>query len=80
MRISILVIFIVNLFCFLMSQESAHTTAYAYGGESDSKDKIDGIHQSYLLAKNEEGNSGYIFETDIIITTDDANKENNQDK
>jgi len=80
MKISILVIFIVNLFCFLMSQESAHTTAYAYGGESDLKGKIDGIHQSYLLAKNEEGNSGYIFEKDIIITTDDGDKEKKQDK
>ena len=79
MRISILVIFIVNLFCFLMSQESVHTTAYAYGGEIDSKGKIDGIHQSYLLAKNEEGNSGYIFEKDIIITTDDGEKEKKQD-
>ncbi len=80
MRISILVIFIVNLFCFLISQEYAHTTAYAYGGESDSKDKIDGIHQSYLLAKNEEGDSGYIFEKDIIITTDDGDKEKKQDR
>jgi len=80
MRISILVIFIVNLFCFLISQEYAHTTAYAYGGESDLKGKINDIPQSYLLAKNEEGNSGYIFEKDIIITTDDGDKGKKQDK
>jgi LysM repeat protein len=73
MRILVSAVFIVNLFCFFISQEYAQTTAYAYDGTGSSEDKIGGIHKSYLLAKKEE--SGYIFEKDIIITTDDGDKE-----
>jgi LysM repeat protein len=80
MRILISPIFIVSLFCFFMSQEYTDMTAHAYGGESSSKDKIIPIHQSYLLAKKEDEDSGYIFEEDIIISTDDTDKINEQDK
>jgi LysM repeat protein len=72
MRILVSTVFIVNLFCFFISQEYAQTTAYAYDGKDSSENKIGGIHKSYLLAQNE---SGYIFEKDIIITTDDGDKE-----
>ncbi|MFQ5714065.1 MAG: L,D-transpeptidase family protein [Candidatus Scalinduaceae bacterium] len=78
MRILISAVFIASLFCFYISQEYMHTTTYAYGGESTSKDKPGGINQSYLLAKKED--SDYIFEKDIIITTDDLDKEKKQEK
>ncbi len=77
MRILVSAVFIVNLFCFFISQEYAQTTAYAYDGKGHSEDKIGGIHKSYLLAQNE---GGYIFEKDIIITTDDGDKAKKQGK
>ena len=76
MRILVSTVFIVNLFCFFISQEYAQTTAYAYDGNGSSEDKIGGTHKSYLLARSE---GGYIFEKDIIITTDDGDKEKKQD-
>ena len=78
MRILVSAVFIVNLFCFFISPGYVQTTAYAYDGKGSSEDKIGGIHKSYLLAKKEE--SGYIFEKDIIITTDDGDKEKKQDE
>jgi LysM repeat protein len=74
MRILIAAILMANLLCFFMTSKYTNTTKYAYGGESRSEVKIAGMHQSYLLAKKEEEEGGYIFEKDIIITTDDLDK------
>ena len=70
---------IINLFCILLIQSSFNMTEYAYTEDSSSVRSHLAKPNPFLKTKEKEEESGYISETDIMFTIDQADKDSGED-
>ncbi len=70
---------VINLFCILLIQSFFNMTEYAYTEDSSSVHSRLAKPNPFLKTKEKEAGSGYISESDIMFTIDQADKDSGED-